>query len=104
MKVMDKNPPLDVNATIAGYAALIGEFVRGEMSVAAFSDAYLGRFKREQVMLPEPAFAVLDRLFAEIDAYTDDVALLAAAPDFHLNGEQLKACSLSALEALRRLS
>ncbi len=74
------------------------------MSEADFSDAYLGRFKREQVMLPEPAFAILDRLFADIDAFTDDPALLAAAPAFHLTNEQLKARSLEALEALDQLS
>jgi hypothetical protein len=39
--------------------------------------AYLAKFKHEARILPDEVFGVLDRLFAEVDAFCADEALLA---------------------------
>ena len=57
------------NDSISKYVSLITSFVRGQVDAKAFETSYLRLFKHEPAMLPEEVFDVLDRLFADVDAY-----------------------------------
>jgi hypothetical protein len=43
--------------------------------LSQFESKYLQRFKSETIALPESAFMILDRLFADVDAYCADSSI-----------------------------
>ncbi|EKT4440062.1 colicin immunity domain-containing protein [Stenotrophomonas maltophilia] len=72
------------------YLSLITSYIDGKIDTKSFSRMYLEKFKNERSELPEDAFEILDRLFGDVDSYTDDEELLASMPSFYLSAEQLK--------------
>jgi len=91
-----------MDPVIQSYTRLITEFVDGKLDAAAFSGRYLDTFKRETVTLPEQVFDVLDGLFGDADAFTDDRDLLAGNPEFHVDAATLKRRAVEAIDALAR--
>jgi Bacterial self-protective colicin-like immunity len=87
-----------ISDRIREYTALINAFVAGSIVAADFEQRFLQTFKSETVMLHEPAFSILDGLFANVDSYCDDPALREPSD---LSEEQLRE---RAAEALRRLN
>ena len=55
-----------------GYLTLLRDFAAGKLDARLFESTYIHKFKTERVELPENIFNVLDRLFAEADAYCPD--------------------------------
>jgi self-protective colicin-like immunity protein len=85
------------NDHIQKYVSLLREFVSGKLGVHAFEARYLEMFKNETVQLPSHVFAILDALFAEVDAFCDDPSLRR---DDELDEEQLRKRSTEALNSL----
>ncbi len=82
------------------YVSLISGFISGDIDAVEFRDRYLDKFKNEEVSLPEKSFDVLDRLFGDIDSFTEDDDLLASMPDFYVDAEQLKKRAIKAVAEL----
>ena len=57
------------------YQALLDDFISGRIPPAQFESEYLKKFKSETVIFPDPVFSVLDRLFADVDAYCADSSI-----------------------------
>lgn len=89
------------------YGGLIRRFIDGEVSAEDFQKRYLDLFKRESRVLNEQLFQLLDRLFADIDAYCGDPKLREELrkvhPTFHLDEEELRQRAVKAFEELRIL-
>jgi Bacterial self-protective colicin-like immunity len=97
-----------MSSVIDDYAALVERFVHGGLSGDAFQTEYFERFKNETRELTEPAYQVLQTLFAEVDAFVADpdlrAALLAEDPnDVQLDEDGLRECARRALGELRAL-
>ncbi len=88
-------------AALDPYIELISQFTEGRIGVGAFEHSYLRLFKDDPTRWSEEAFAVLDRLFAEVDAYCGDPALRG---ERDIDAGELKARSEEALSELRTLS
>jgi hypothetical protein len=54
---------------LQGYQALLDDLISGRISPVQFESKYLQRFKSETITFPVFVFMVLDRLFADVDAY-----------------------------------
>lgn len=57
------------------YVDLIDAFLGGEMDALTFETNYLEKFKSEQRPISHPVFKILDRLFADVDAFCADASL-----------------------------
>jgi hypothetical protein len=68
-------------AEVAEYLELIERFLRGDMTARDFSLAYLDLFKKEQRILPEPVYNVLNGLFTDTDTFRPDVELREEGAD-----------------------
>lgn len=82
------------------YIDLITSFVEGRMEAGAFESEYLRAFKSDPTDWPEDAYEVLDGLFADLDAFSDDPSLRGADG---LDEGQLRMKATAALERLKRL-
>jgi Bacterial self-protective colicin-like immunity len=85
------------------YKILLNRFVEGAISPEEFKSAYLSRFKNEDRKLDEPLFDLLDSLFGDVDAFTNDQELLSESPTFYLNEVSLREKIVQALKELIRL-
>jgi len=86
---------------LQGYQALLDDLISGRISLARFESKYLQRFKSEIITLPESAFTILDRLFADVDAYCADSSIREAGD---LGDKELLASAKRALFELGRLN
>ncbi len=57
------------------YQDLLDDLISGRISPVQFESKYLQRFKSETITFPESVFMVLDRLFADVDAYCADSSI-----------------------------
>jgi hypothetical protein len=72
------------------YIEMISRFVAGEISAAAFKSTFLVEFKNEKVYFDEATYHLLDSLYGDVDAYTDDKELLKENPEYFLSEEKLR--------------
>jgi hypothetical protein len=90
------------------YQELMEQFLDGRLAPVAFQMAYLAKFKHEARILPDEVFGVLDRLFAEVDAFCADEALLAKLnreePGYYLDEPALRQRVSEARESLAELA
>lgn len=80
-----------------GYKLLIQRFLNKEIPVQEFVGTYLERFQNEKAVLGQSLFLVLDKLFAEIDFYTEDNELIKKSPRWNINEDQLRQYAQEAL-------
>ena len=87
---------------IAGYVALIGDFVRGSTSAPEFEDRFQARYLADQREWSEETFQLLDRLFADVDFFVaeDD---LREPEKGDLDADGLRAAARRALDGLAAL-
>jgi hypothetical protein len=85
------------------YGALIDRFLNGEMSAQEFRSAYLDRFKKEERMLDESLFELLQGLFGDVDVFSTDLALLEQEPELYIDETALRQKAKQALKRLREL-
>lgn len=81
------------------YVQLLGEFLDQTMGAEEFERRYLALFKGDQARRPQREFLVLDRLFADVDAFVADPAL---RDEGDLDVEELLAAARRALHALQQ--
>jgi Bacterial self-protective colicin-like immunity len=81
------------------YRQLISRFINREISAPEFESSYLALFKSDKSKVGGEKFNVLDRLFADVDAYEADPELRK-----HVYGsigdEELLACAQAAYQKL----
>jgi hypothetical protein len=82
------------------YLRLIEDFLSGAIPAAAFERGYLDTSKVDLHRRPQAVFLVLDRLFADVDAYCADPALRGADD---LDEDGLRRAAVDALARLRAL-
>lgn len=58
------------NTGLRPYLELLEAFLGAKMTTAEFERRYLELFKADDEIRPDPVFEILDRLFADIDAYS----------------------------------
>lgn len=93
-----------VQANLQPYLDLVGAFVEHRISAGDFETRFLSMFKAQtgdfadQKEEDERIFRILDRLFADVDAYVVDPELRESEED--LDEEQLRSCASSALVKL----
>lgn len=92
----------DEQRAVAPYLALLDDFVSTGLTASAFEQQFLERYKADPFLWSEPVFAVLDRMFADVDAYVADDDL-RDPDDGDLDDDALRACARAALESLRAL-
>ena len=89
------------------YKDLIEKFLEGNMSPQEFQVAYLDRFEDETRTLSEPLFAILDKLFGDVEAFEADEQLLrqlqAERPGFYVDEEELRQRASEALNSIAEL-
>jgi YD repeat-containing protein len=74
---------------LVDYERLLEQFLGEAMPVEEFQVTYLDRFKNEG-LLDEPLFELLDELFGDVDSFTTDPQLLAENPSFYLDEAGLR--------------
>ncbi len=60
---------------LSEYQDLMRAFANGRMGASDFETKYLRLFKEDDSMRPQHVFQILDRLFADVDAFSADPAL-----------------------------
>ena len=88
---------------VDAYIALIKDFVGGGLPAPEFQRVYLSTFKAELAWFDEPTFELLDSLFGDADAYTEDRELLESEPSYFVSGAHLKMRANQVLRELERL-
>jgi Bacterial self-protective colicin-like immunity len=63
---------------LAPYLALLRMLLEGRMAPAEFEAVFLPLYKNDPTPWPPAVFDLLDRVFADVDAFCADPALLAA--------------------------
>ncbi|WP_199317602.1 colicin immunity domain-containing protein [Richelia sinica] len=81
------------------YINLIKDFVSRTISANEFEKKFIQMFKVENNFSSKKQFNILDKLFADVDAYCSDSDLIED-PEFDITEEELR---LSAKEALNQL-
>lgn len=79
-----------MNSPCAEYRDLMWKYLSGELSVLAFQMSYIDKFKGEKRALDEEMFLLLDELFGDADAYTEDEGLLMEDSKFYLDEQRFK--------------
>ena len=92
----------DEQQAVAPYLTLLDDFVFSGLTAPAFEGLFLERYKADPFLWSEPVFAILDRVFADVDAYVADDALRDPA-DGDLDDDALRESARTALEQLRAL-
>jgi hypothetical protein len=87
------------DAQVNRYIHLLKEFVAGTIDASSFERQYIQAFKIETSFFSDDVFAILDGLFAEVDAFCADPELRANTSDAISEEELLERCK----EALKRL-
>jgi hypothetical protein len=83
------------------YRELIGAFVRGDLSVAAFESQFLQCYLHDDTEWAPAEFDLLDGLFADVDEFVDDPRLRAEVGG--LDAETLRQRAADALTKLNAM-
>jgi hypothetical protein len=81
------------------YRRIISAFINKEISASEFESSYLALFKGDKSKVGGEKFDVLDRLFAEADAYEADPELRKQVYG-GIGDEELLSCARSAYQIL----
>ncbi|MEG4285691.1 colicin immunity domain-containing protein [Microcoleus sp. A006_D1] len=81
------------------YINLLEEFVDNKITADEFERRFIQLFKGDNNLQPGTEFKILDKLFADVDAYCSDPNLIED-PRFDIDGGQLQ---VSAQETLNKL-
>jgi Bacterial self-protective colicin-like immunity len=81
------------------YKQLISRFVDGEISASEFEGCYLALFKSDTSKVGGEKFNILDKLFADVDAFEADPELRKQVYD-GIGAEELLSCARAAYKEL----
>lgn len=85
------------------YLALIRRFLAGEFSIEEFQTLYFNQFKNETRGMSEPLYLLLNGVFLDLDAYTDDPYLLAKDSFRYIDEKTLMERVVVAVQQLEKL-
>ncbi|MGW4393679.1 colicin immunity domain-containing protein [Amycolatopsis nivea] len=89
------------NRDAASYGDLIGRFVDRTINAAQFEQQYLDLMKNDEAPHPDAVFAVLDKLFSDVDEYFASPE--ASTAERREQDEALREHAATALARLRQL-
>lgn len=92
-----------MNGLYQDYLALIKRFLANELSIEEFQTIYFDNFKNETRAMSEPLYLLLNGVFLDLDAYTDDAYLLAKDSFRYIDKKTLLERLAGAVEQLERL-
>lgn len=84
------------------FIELLRNFVEGKISVHRFEVLFLQKFKAESSFIHELEFKVLDKLFADVDAYFDSTSSEFDS-EYNVSEKQLKESAQETLDYLLTL-
>ncbi|MCU0544103.1 MAG: colicin immunity domain-containing protein [Oscillatoriaceae cyanobacterium Prado104] len=85
------------------YIKLLEEFVGNKITADDFERRFIKMFKGDKNLQIGREFKILDKLFADVDAYCSDPDLIED-PRFDLDGVQLQVSAKEALNMLVKLT
>ncbi|MGL5058996.1 MAG: colicin immunity domain-containing protein [Microcoleus sp.] len=85
------------------YIKLLEDFAANRISADEFEGQFLKLFKSDRHLHPGREFKILDKLFADVDAYCSDPDLIED-PRFDIDGMQLQISAKEALNMLVKLT
>jgi predicted NACHT family NTPase len=91
-----------VTVKLFDYVGLIKQFLNKEISVYEFEKTYLAKFKAEKTPMSDDTFLLLDWLFAEIDAFTDDPTAFLEDQHDYIDENQLRQSAEKTLRELEK--
>jgi hypothetical protein len=86
------------------YIELISAFVDSQIDPTAFERQYFALYLNDQTSWSDEAFAVLDKLFGDADAFDPDPEVRAEMGDDAIDETELRRCAAEALPKLRNLA
>jgi hypothetical protein len=89
------------DGSVANYTMLIREFIEARITAKDFERRYLDVFKADNSSRPGRQFMILDRLFADVDAFVGDAQVVDRR--FEIDEVELRARAASALKELEGL-
>jgi hypothetical protein len=92
----------DEEQAVAPYLTLLESFASDQLAAPVFEQQFLERYQADPFLWSEPVFGILDRVFADVDAYVADEDL-RDPDDGDLDDEGLRASARAALEQLSEL-
>ena len=90
---------MDDRFSLAPYLSLLRAHVGGQITSADFEARYLRAFKEDMTQRPNELYVLLDRLFADVDAFVGEDDLRDQGD---LDESELRAATLQTLTALER--
>lgn len=84
------------------YIILLKSFVDSKITADEFEQRFIQLFKGDCNLQPGREFKILDKLFADIDAYCSDPDLIED-PRFDIDGVQLQVSAKETLSMLMKL-
>jgi len=91
-----------MKSRLVDYRLLLEQFLSGVSSAMEFQTTYLDCFKNEG-LLDERLFEILDELFGDIDSFSTDPELLAENPEFYIDEARLREKAQFAVRRLETL-
>ncbi len=85
------------------YIKLLEEFAGNNITADEFEQRFLQLFKSDNNLQPGREFKILDKLFADVDAYCSDPDLIED-PRFNIDGVQLQVSARKTLDQLLKLT
>ncbi|MEG4799409.1 colicin immunity domain-containing protein [Microcoleus sp. ARI1-B5] len=85
------------------YIKLLEEFVGSKITADDFEQRFIQLFKGDNNLQVGTEFKILDKLFADVDAYCSDPDLIED-PRFDIDGVQLQVSARETLDKLLKLT
>lgn len=92
-----------MESVIEDYLRLLNEFIAGGATANAFRDKYVELFKGECRELDNLVYEVLEEIFGDCDAFSDDCSLILQNPEFYIDELTLKKKVIFCRDKLLRL-
>ncbi len=91
-----------MSEVVLSYVALIESYLCGKYTLNKFVEMFFCQFKNESRVLLEDVYLVLDELFGNLDAFTENEDLLRDDSDYYLSAKQVDHCIRRAFEPLEK--
>lgn len=88
---------------LESYWQLMQQYLNDQISTERFLNTFIGAFKNEKRVMNETEYALLDELFGDADAYSEDPSLRAEMPGFYLDETALRQQVAAAVDRIGKL-
>jgi|GEM_PF-6511714 len=90
--------------TYRDYAQLLAQFLDGSLAASQFRNVFQSRFQSELRELDDELARLLDRVFADVEVFSEDAEVIASRPGMYIDEAELRRCIARAAEELRAIS